>query len=222
MMNTYRAQSFHERIIILTDLVGGASALARLSNLSRRVIDKYKAGESEPSRDRLLAMARAAGVSIGWLVAGEGPMRPDEPTEAAGGDFVLLPIYDIQLSAGDGSFNDRAHAVGRVPFPLSFLRDLGHSNAKELAILKAKGDSMEPTVHDGNLLLIDQSDRGLRDGIYAFVEGDVAYVKRIRRTHDGVRIISDNSAYPPWTFPNERLDELQVIGRVRWAARLVL
>jgi transcriptional regulator with XRE-family HTH domain len=68
---------------VLADLVGGPAQLARKSNLSRRVIDKYRTGASDPSRARLIALAAAGGVSILWLATGEGPMRPSATPDKA-------------------------------------------------------------------------------------------------------------------------------------------
>lgn len=64
---------------VLAAEVGNLAELARKSGLSRRVIDKYRNGESDPSRARLVALARAAGVRVEWLATGEEPMRPNEP-----------------------------------------------------------------------------------------------------------------------------------------------
>ena len=41
-------------------------------------MEKYKRGEADPSRARLVAIARAANVNLQWLATGEGPMRPGE------------------------------------------------------------------------------------------------------------------------------------------------
>lgn len=70
-----KARSFQERINVLIDRCGGPTELSKRSGLSRRVIDKYRNGESDPSRQRLVALAEAAEVSISWLANGEGDME---------------------------------------------------------------------------------------------------------------------------------------------------
>jgi len=67
-------QGFQNRIERLCEIVGGPGELAQKSHLSRRVIDKYRNGASDPSRERLAALARAADVRVGWLATGEEPM----------------------------------------------------------------------------------------------------------------------------------------------------
>jgi len=74
--------SFNERIRIIIEKVGSAEKLATLSGMSSRVIGKYLAGESDPSREKLVALANAAGVSVAWLATGEKALSPEQP------DFV--------------------------------------------------------------------------------------------------------------------------------------
>ena len=51
---------------------------------------------------------------------------------------------------------------------------------------------MEPTIGDGDLVIVDQTQRDRDDGIIAFILDDTAYIKRMRRFFDGIEIISDN------------------------------
>ena len=69
--------SFQRRMVTVIRLAGGVSTLAAKTGLSQRVIAKYRNGESDPSRERLVAIARASGVAVDWLATGEGPLRVD-------------------------------------------------------------------------------------------------------------------------------------------------
>ena len=71
-------EKFGERVGIIADLVGGQAELSRRSGISTVSIGSYLKGESDPSRERLVAMASAANVSLFWLATGEGEMRPSE------------------------------------------------------------------------------------------------------------------------------------------------
>ena len=75
---------FQERMNELISRVGTVAELARKSHLSRRIIDNYKAGAADPSRARLIALADAAGVSVGWLATGEGVPCPGETVPPEG------------------------------------------------------------------------------------------------------------------------------------------
>lgn len=101
---------FLERMNALIERCGGAGELARKAGLSRRVIDKYRRGESDPSRSRLVAMAAAAGVSVEWLAAGLGPadgtIVPMPPASGPPGvvdPSVLAGLLQVALSMpGEG------------------------------------------------------------------------------------------------------------------------
>lgn len=80
---------FQARINVIVEKVGGPLRLSQMSGLSRGVILKYQKGESEPSRPRLVALARAAGVRVEWLATGAEPMQPLPPAEQ--------PVHDLPI-----------------------------------------------------------------------------------------------------------------------------
>lgn len=79
--------SFAERVKTLIMEYGGVSTIARKCGFSEGVVRSWRDGRSDPSRGRCLSLARGLGVSLIWIVAGEGPMRDasaeTEPTHAA-------------------------------------------------------------------------------------------------------------------------------------------
>ena len=90
-------------------------------------------------------------------------------------------------------------------------------------MLDARGDSMEPTISDGDLVMVDTRQTDLQGGLMAFVLDDAAYIKRLRPLMgDGLEIISDNKEiYPPERIDRNRLGEMQIIGRIRWIGRVI-
>src|SRR3984957_20245725 len=93
-----------------------ADRLARAMGVSASAFRKWLKGEAEPSRDRLVALAEAAGVSVSWLGPGEGP-DPDpaslatraqlpQSAEAIGhfnaAQFLVLPRKPEAAAAGAG------------------------------------------------------------------------------------------------------------------------
>ncbi len=152
-----------------------------------------------------------------WLADGAPAARVQNDAE-----FVGIPRYDARLAAGAGAFNERAQHLDDIPFTREFLqRKLGRNTAEGLAVLEARGDSMEPTIGDGDLVLVDRRQDEPEDGIMAFVLDDTAYVKRIRNIPDGIEVISDNRVYEPYRLDQARFEALQIIGRVRWIGRVL-
>ena len=97
------------------------------------------------------------------------------------------------------------------------------AKSASLSIIHVLGDSMEPTLSDGDEVLVDASDQGsrLRDGIYVLRADDALVVKRVTLKPGGrkITISSDNSAYPSWDDVDR--SEIQVVGRVIWFGRAV-
>jgi phage repressor protein C with HTH and peptisase S24 domain len=170
----------------------------------------------------IAALASAAGIDLNWLATGQGSMRHSGETPAVLGDeLVLIPRYDAVLAAGDGSLNERSRVIEHIPFPRNFIvHKLGKTSAEGLAILEARGDSMEPTLGDGDLVMVDQTQTEPRDGLVAFILEDTAYIKRLRFGLGGVEVISDNrDLYPPERLTKEEAERLTIIGRVRWIGK---
>lgn len=135
-------------------------------------------------------------------------------------ELISVPVLDVQASAGPGAFADSEHARARMRFDPSWLRGL-NLDARQLSVIQVVGDSMSPTLDDGDDILVDRGDAAmnLRDGIYVLRLDGVLNVKRlvVDRARRRVSVKSDNAAYTSW--PTLDLAQLDVIGRVVWAGR---
>lgn len=91
----------------------------------------------------------------------------------------------------------------------------------DLAVAVASGDSMEPTIRDGDILLVDTGTTTIDgDAIYLLAGGASFLVKRVQHLLDGsVLVTSDNPAYAPETLAAADIAKLRCIGRVRWIGR---
>ncbi|WP_191969578.1 S24 family peptidase [Neorhizobium galegae] len=189
---------------------------AKLTGVSRRTLSDYVAEKSEPKASTVIEIADATGVSVAWLMSGDG--SPTSGSRSLANDNVVrLPRFDARASAGRGLIPVNEMPVGEVAFARDFLRNLG-ANPDYCYILEARGDSMWPTIPDGALLIADASKTEVDDGrIYHFNVVDRALVKRARWSMDGkLFLTSDNVAagYPPEEFTADRIDELRVGGRI--------
>jgi hypothetical protein len=163
--------------------------------------------------DRRL-LARYFGVDDA-LLGGPGAERRGE----AG--LVRVPRLDVGASAGPGALAADERRLGRIGFDERWLRRLGLSEAERLSVIRVEGDSMAPTLHDGDEILVDRGDSAarLRDGIYVLRIEDALVVKRIALSPAGGRISvrSDNEAYPGW--PDCDPASVDLVGRVVWVGR---
>ncbi len=193
----------------------------------------------------MVSLARATGVRLEWLALGTGPMTNSEvgafeigatelaserdeslsvhgpfPTLAAtvSGGVVTVPQYDARAAAGRNGGLDEGRVVEQVRFSEEWVRVKLRRNPRNLALLEARGDSMEPTIGDGDVLMIDIAPGDLRSGRAYVVEiGGELLVKRIQRRLNGsLLVISDNNRYPPEELHSAEAEQLRVIGEVVW------
>ncbi len=132
----------------------------------------------------------------------------------------LLRVRQLQVgaSAGPGSLADDEYAQS-MGFAPKWLRRLG-TDPKNLSLIVVDGDSMVPTLGDGDDIMVDHSaaTRPLRDGIYVLRMDDVLLVKRLAMGPSGkLSIRSDNPQYPDWE--DVSADGVNIIGRVVWTGR---
>lgn len=83
--------------------------------------------------------------------------------------------------------------------------------------LQIKGDSMEPKISDGDIVIVrKQPDVDSGEIAVVLVNGDDATVKRVKKSAAGITLISNNPAYDPMFYSNEDIEKLPVaiLGRV--------
>jgi phage repressor protein C with HTH and peptisase S24 domain len=150
------------------------------------------------------------------------------PREFDPGDYVAVRRYDVRLSAGKGRINEVAEHNGWLLFSRKFL-DFADISQQESAIVRIKGDSMEPLIADGDTVLIDQRDCALTaqpksgkrrcyaicrvsDGDFGALQCKFVHLELASGSEIAV-VSSANDQYPPERVP---VAELRVVGRVRW------
>ena len=137
-------------------------------------------------------------------------------------ELTVVPRFAIGASAGPGSTPDDERTTGEFAFGKRYMRDLT-ANPGEVSAIKVSGDSMAPTLGDGDDIMVDMGDGAerLRDGIYVLRFDDALNVKRVARNpvDRSLTIKSDNPAWPTW----ENVDpaRIDIIGRVIWAGRRI-
>jgi transcriptional regulator with XRE-family HTH domain len=211
----------------LQEKLGGVENLAefaRVNDLDRRALNRYLHEGTEPTVSSLLKLSEALDVSLDELAFGkQAPLTILPPSDDIEG-YVRVPFLDVRASAGPGRLSLPADTVAQsvLLFSQVWLRNLGVSpHAAEL--LHAEGDSMSPTIQDGDLMLVDRGFGEVVHGkIYALVYNGLVVVKRVQRlAAGGILLISDNERYPSETIGRDEIGELNVQGRVAWYGRAI-
>ncbi len=156
-----------------------------------------------------------------YLIVDEQSLGGPPASAAASRAMIAVPRLAVGASAGPGALVGEEMRDGQFSFDARWLRQLTSGTPEDLSIIRVAGDSMAPTLADGDDILVDRSDgtERLRDGIYVLRREETLSVKRLAMNPAGrkVSIRSDNPAYRD--FADIRLSTIVIIGRVVWTGR---
>ena len=129
-------------------------------------------------------------------------------------DDVAIDILNVSACCGGGLEVDSEDVVGRFVMSNDDFRSMSlTSSPKNVKLIKAVGDSMSPTINDGDWCFVDISlNSAISDGIYLIKVKSVIAIKRLQNDFTGnVVIKSDNKRYDA---ANVNLTDVSIIGRV--------
>lgn len=203
----------------VSERIGALVKASGLSNreLSRRLgtthvtISNWVRGAAEPSEEGLERLCEFFQVTPAYIMYGDGN-APHGQT-IINEDTVSIPMINAEVSCGAGFLNSQELILIRfIRVSIELIRRYCPSaNIRSLQIMTAFGDSMEPTLSEGDSVIVDVSEKTVRrDGMYVVRIGASLFVKRIQITPKGLRLISDNSLYHPIETTE---DEVEIIGR---------
>lgn len=211
-----KGSSFSER---LKELIGNKSgrAFAKEAGISYSTLHNYLTNTSLPTLDNLIALATYTDVSVQWLATGEltsGQKHINTETSNDETFSVIEDCREVRISAGGGGFNDEYKPYQTTKVEKAWL-DSRRLKAEDCAMFLVSGDSMYPTLKDGEEIIVDRSKRELTEGkIFVLNHNGSMLVKKVQFTYGGVELISDNPSYRPLKLDTEEANSLVVIGQV--------
>ncbi len=211
---------FSDRLDIVIKKIGTIGEACKQAGISYPTITRWKEGTSDPKISNIIALAKAGNVSLDWLIFGIGNNKQDLTTKEINknDEYVYIPFYDIQASAGIGLFTEGATAPTKhLAFRKRWITEKG-LQANKLIALHTQGDSMEPTIKDGAIIIINTNETKVTDGkLHVIRIEDELYIKRVQRIPQGIRLISDNKKmYDPLDVKWEDYtpEQLQICGQL--------
>lgn len=178
--------------------------------LNARTYASYERGERDISTALLLDICKALNISSDRLLG-----NPAEPPEK--NNLEVVPPPDAMV---------RIPVIGEVAAGMTCLADMQIIDTMlcdaamihtgyDYVYLKVKGDSMEPEMHEGDLVLVRVQDT-IESGEYAvvLVDGEDGLVKRIEIDSTHLSLISENPYYPPRRFDREQMNRVRIFGKV--------
>ncbi|GAB6039021.1 S24 family peptidase [Fundidesulfovibrio butyratiphilus] len=227
------------------------TALGIALGISQAAVAKAKKKGRVPS-DWIVLISNKFGVSADWLLYGEGAIYDPERTTVeparagmlqAGkrvveikvtkptpnaeriikcdtSELIMVPMVEARLSAGTGSFQTGGDTERYYAFRLDFLRRKGFPS--KMALMRVSGDSMEPEIKDGDVVLIDQAQQTPTPGkLYAVGVEDMVYIKEVNAEPGKLILSSYNKAYPALEVDarGDLKDGIRIVGRAVWIGR---
>ena len=190
--------------------------LCEQAGVSVQVMKNRIYKERIPDVEDTLKLMAILGTTVEEFFGVDIQLPPKVVVECAA-DTEKIPVFFFFFSCGKGQYVPETEYINgyiAIPEDLKTKRFEGH-----LAASKIRGDSMEPTIFNGDTVICD--DLGYQeDGIYAIIFEGQGFVKRLQRVAGGVRIISDNQAYEAMFAKNDT-EELKIIGKVHYVLHKV-
>lgn len=200
---------------------------AAVLGVNPSTISHIEAGDIRIQPDLAKLIEEKTGVRQAWLLTGEEPRRTGEQDALEANEgrsyTVSVPSGQISfsfvkkvkplLSSGSGQLVQEETGEDLYSFRSEWLSRKGVVSAMRLA--QVSGDSMLPTLKDGDFVLFDTSRRYPLDGKIMVVGIDnLLYIKRVRVSPEGIFLVSDNKAvYDPWRI---HLENTRFLGLVIW------
>lgn len=192
--------------------------LAEKLGVTQGAVAHWLGGRREPDIDTINKVLSIVGLPPLSVGESQAPQEPGAPSEK---DYALIPQYSAKGDCGDGYLNDHVEVNGGLAFKREWLARM-KARPENLFVIYADGDSMEPYIFEGDVVLFDRSETQVRDrAVYAIRRPDGGIsIKRIIQQLSGAWLIrSDNPdklAYPDEPISESVLHEMPILGRVIW------
>ena len=109
--SSHAGSSFSDRIRLLIQRVGSATEIARMCGFSEGVVRSWRDGNTDPSRARCVTLAKTLGISLVWLVAGEGAIQVDPATG------LRDDQYSSEMVKKERPRNNSGSSITHLPLP---------------------------------------------------------------------------------------------------------
>lgn len=238
-----QAAALGSRIAVAIERIGSLVKAGSVAGVTDEAVARWRDGQSRAPFDGIVQLCLASNLSIEWMATGKGPrdstsaiihgddvdnrevltMQIQDSAALAGNSMVMLPRLDVEAAAGAGAVVASEYVAEMIAFSAEWLRER-HITPRTARILTARGDSMEPTIRDGDLLIVDTAiETAVDNGIYCIAYNGVLLVKRLFMVRDGGLVISSDNkiAGRDEEIGPQDVPDLAIKGRVMWYGRTI-
>jgi len=172
---------------------------AELIGVQPNTLSQWVNGKRQPDEESWIKLSRALKVSIDDLLGVHTYPRKG----------VKIPVF------GSVAAGIPIEAITDIEDYEEITEDLAASG--EFVALKIKGDSMEPKMSDGDVVIVRiQPDIESGETAIVMINGNDATCKKVKKSMEGIMLISTNPAYEPMFYSNKQIEELpiRIFGKV--------
>ena len=181
-------------------------------------VNAIEKGRNKPTFETMVKISEISGFPLPYQAASQIKV-PSEDSD----DRIRFERLDVIASLGNGYVNNEtAEVVDYVHVDKAWAREKLGGNLSRIQVITARGDSMQGTIEDGDVLFVDTSVRWFEgEGVYLLSFADGLKAKRLQASvGGGLLVISDNPRYRTETVEGDKLEKLTICGRVRGAWHL--
>ncbi|MBV7389014.1 helix-turn-helix domain-containing protein [Pasteurellaceae bacterium TAE3-ERU1] len=219
-------QRISERIEqILNDQRISKKELADIVGVSAQSVTNW-IQRGQIGRDSAIMLSQKYNYSMNWLLGGDTDNKFNDVAIAENiqidDNYAEIDMYDVKLSAGDGSGCTVEWFPRQSEQPLIFRKAWFKAKGLYPESCKAmyvRGNSMYPVLEDWDTIIVDTDDTDIVDGeIYALAYRNNFYIKQVFRSGNGIILhsINERDGYKPIEIDESDLEHIQIIGRKVW------
>lgn len=182
--------------------------LGALLGVQKAAVQKWESGTVKNlKRETLKKLSEIFEVSPAAFISNEN--ESSNITAVYTDEIYRIPVFE-SVSAGFGTYADSL-VVDYIPV---FIKN--HAELPLLMGIKVQGDSMYPTIEDGDIIIVRRQS-SVDSGSIAviLIDGEEGVVKKVEYGKDWIDLISINPMYPKRHFQGEELTRLRVMGLVK-------
>ena len=198
--------------------------LGDMVEVTQAAISEIERGETKES-GKLIAIAKAFDIDVELLTDGLAVVSYNHSDKqdlgyAGKADPVIIPSYNpASTSIADVELNEVA-LINAIPFSKALLEHYELPNSHCLAVLALNTAGMEPTINDGQLMIVDISDKEPKSSrVYLICIDNKLFIKRLIYTPAGWSLKSDNKdkdIHPDFSINKSDIESINIQGRIVW------
>ena len=218
------SSAFASRFQLVVDQLaqGNKKHFAEITGKSASHIYKICRGMSRPSMAYLQELYEEYKVDLTWLLTGEHNQSNQVAGTPTNSELVFAPMFDVQASAGMGAEVVAEDVEDYFAFNKSFLSRQLSVSSEQLVFVTISGDSMLPTLQEGDRVLVDMSQKTVsQSGLYLLQSEDGLMAKRLFDKQGILSVVSDNPEYENWTIATSAREANPIAGKIVWCARAI-